>query len=65
MSSMVNLGVKFENSTAKILEEISSSRGENKSSFIRRATLKELGRLSYLNQDRKKALGIEEAGNDE
>jgi len=38
--------------------QVSEARTETVSSFIRRAILKELASLSYLDDDLKKALGI-------
>lgn len=41
-----------------LVAEVSLARGENISSFLRRAILRELGRLSYLTEDVKKALDV-------
>lgn len=41
-----------------LVEQISKSRGENRSDFIRRAIRRELARLSYLSEEEKKALGV-------
>ena len=43
-----------------LLKRVCQARGENLSSFFRRALRTELGKLSYLSQDEKKALGIKE-----
>ena len=40
------------------VKEISRDRGEDVSDFIRRAVLRELGRLSFLSDEQKKALEI-------
>lgn len=42
----------------KLLRKVCKYRGENISSFVRRAVLKELAELSYLPNSQKKALGI-------
>ncbi len=39
-----------------LVKNVSDSRGENLSTFVRRAVLRELARLSYLTQEEKKAL---------
>jgi len=52
------IGVRFNEEVAKLLFKICYSRGEDVSDFVRRATLKELANLSYLNSDIKKALGL-------
>jgi len=41
-----------------LVATVSLARGENISSFLRRAILRELGRLSYLTEDVKKALDV-------
>lgn len=45
---------------ASLLAKVCDSRGEDVSDFVRRAVLRELGKLSYLSKDEKKALGIGE-----
>jgi len=40
------------------VKEVSRDRGEDLSDFIRRAILRELGRLSFLSDEQKKALGV-------
>ena len=40
------------------VKEVSKDRGEDVSDFIRRAVLRELGRLSFLSEEQKKALEI-------
>lgn len=44
------------------LIEASSYRSESKSSFIRRAVLKELARCGYLSTKQKEVLGVKENG---
>jgi predicted DNA-binding protein len=46
-----------------ILEKVTKDRGEVKSTFIRRLIYTELARLSYLDEDKKKALGVEQGEN--
>lgn len=52
------VGIRFRPNHAILLSEVCDSRGEDMSSFIRRATLSELGKLSYLGVNEKKALGL-------
>jgi len=54
------VGVRFAESDFKLLQEISASRGQSMSDFIRLAVKKEYARLSYLSDAEKKALGAEE-----
>ena len=42
--------------TIALVKSVSDSRGENLSTFVRRAVLRELARLSYLTPEEKKAL---------
>ena len=42
----------------RLIEKVARNRGEDKSSFIRRAIYKELAYLSFLSPEEKKALGI-------
>jgi Arc/MetJ-type ribon-helix-helix transcriptional regulator len=52
------VGVRVtENLYAKI-RDVSEARGEDASDFIRRAILKELASLSFLSEEQKKALGL-------
>ena len=48
----------FDLEDKKLLAKVCEERRENFSVFIRRATMQELARLSYLPADQKKALGI-------
>jgi hypothetical protein len=52
------LGVRIEKKDKEILEYVCKARGEDLSSFIRRAIRKELATLSYYPEDVKKALGV-------
>jgi hypothetical protein len=54
----VVLGTRFVESHAKLVRAVAEKRGEDTASFLRRATLRELARLSYLSRDEKKALGM-------
>jgi len=41
-----------------LLKKVCRARGENISNFVRRAVRMELGRLSFLSDEEKKALGL-------
>ena len=43
----------------KLIEEVAKKRGEDKSTFCRRAVYKELASLNFLDKETKKALGLE------
>jgi len=45
----------------ELLKKISKARGEDLSSFVRRAIYKELDCLSFLSKEQKKALGLTRA----
>ena len=49
---------RMEKTRVEQLKEICHNRGEDLSDFVRRAVLSELGRLSFLTPEEKKALGI-------
>ena len=53
------IGVRIEKEDRELLDHVCKARGEDLSSFIRRAVRKELATLSYYSEDVKKALGIE------
>lgn len=55
---MTHLGVRTKENDVRLIKEICNARGENLSSFVRRAIKMELARLSYLSNEEKKALGI-------
>lgn len=42
----------------KLIKKICMNRGEDLSDFVRRSVYKELASLSYLDDEKKKALGI-------
>lgn len=42
----------------QLLKKVCEARGEDLSDFVRRAVKMELARLSYLNDEEKKALGF-------
>ncbi|MGD0329791.1 MAG: hypothetical protein ABSB40_04990 [Nitrososphaeria archaeon] len=50
---------KVDKKYARLVRKVAKARGENVSTFVRRAVLCELARLSYLNEDEKKALNVE------
>jgi hypothetical protein len=52
------VGFVFPWEDAELLKRVAENRGEDVSSFIRRAVYQALAELSYLDADRKKALGI-------
>lgn len=51
--------VRVTNGLYSQLGTVSDARGGDVSNFVRRAILKELASLSFLSDDKKKALGIE------
>ena len=56
------VGALFKATDKRQLEEICDARGEDVSSFVRRAVKKELAALGYLTEAECKALGMEECG---
>ncbi|MCK4482756.1 ribbon-helix-helix protein, CopG family [Candidatus Bathyarchaeota archaeon] len=52
------IGIRLPEELYKKLENVSRARGESASSFARRAIKSELGRLSFLTDEEKKALGL-------
>jgi len=54
----VVVGTKMPAKDTDLLKQVCKARGENVSSFIRRAIRTELAKLSYLSEADKKALGI-------
>jgi hypothetical protein len=52
------IGVRVTEQLYMLLTKVCSNRGEDVSDFIRRAILKELASLSFLDPEQKKALGI-------
>lgn len=53
------LGVKVSKQNRELLEKVCRLRGEDLSSFIRRAILKELAELGFLDSKQKQALGLD------
>ena len=53
------VGVRVTNELAELLREVSTARGEDVSSFIRRCVRKELAKMGYYPEDVLKALGME------
>lgn len=47
----------------ELLKRVSKARGEDLSDFVRRAIYRELGSLSFLSDEQKKALGIAKSRN--
>ena len=56
MSEFVN--VRFGESDKALLLKVVKSRREDISSFVRKAVMSEIARLSYLTIEEKKALGV-------
>ena len=52
------ISVKLDEELKLLVDEVSKARGETVSSFVRRAILRELARLSFLNAETKKALEV-------
>ena len=52
------IGVKISEEDRLLLDNVCNARGEDLSSFVRRAIRKELASLSFYPDDIKKALGI-------
>ena len=55
---MQHLGLRVTPEDYDLLEKVSRARGEDISSFVRRAIKKELASLGFLSEQDKKALGI-------
>lgn len=49
---------RMKKEDVKLLKKICEARGEDLSDFVRRAVKMELARLSFLNDEEKKALGL-------
>lgn len=54
------IGIRVTPEFHDLVARVSKARGEHISSFARRAILKELAALSFLPDDVKKALGLDE-----
>ena len=52
------IGVALTNEDRVLLDKVCEMRGEQLSSFVRRAIRKELAALSFYPEDVKKALGV-------
>ena len=52
------IGIRFSLDDLELLQYICEIRGENMSTFIRRVVRTEFGRLSFLSDLEKKALGL-------
>ena len=52
------IGVRVTPELYELLKRVVDARGEDASGFARRAILKELATLSFLSEERKKALGV-------
>jgi len=50
------------NEDVELIKKVSKARGEDLSSFVRRAVYRELATLSFLSEEQKKALGIQIQG---
>jgi uncharacterized protein (DUF1778 family) len=50
--------IRFDSELYGLLKKVADARGESVSTFVRRAVLRELARLSYLDEERKKALEL-------
>ena len=53
-----NLSIRFTKRDLELLVKVSRARGEDPSSFIRRAMRMELAKLGFLNEEEMQALGI-------
>lgn len=52
------VGLRMKEEDIVLLKRVCQARGENISNFVRRAVKMELGRLSFLSDEEKKALGF-------
>ena len=50
--------IRMRREIAELIDRIAAQRGEDFSSFVRRAAMKELAQLGYLPEEYRKALGI-------
>lgn len=58
--SNLTIGVRVSEEDRKLLDIVCKARGEDLSDFVRRSIRKELGSLSFLSSEQKKALGMKE-----
>lgn len=56
------VGVRFDEETARAIQEVVESLGIDKSDFIRLAVREKLAQMSYLDEKAKKALGMIQRG---
>jgi uncharacterized protein (DUF1778 family) len=59
--SRYTINVAVRRKDKELIEKVSEARGEQLSDFVRRAIRKELAALGYLNENQKKALGIQKS----
>ena len=52
------IGIRIDPKKIQLIRKVCKARGEDISDFVRRSIFLELAKLSYLNQDEKKALGF-------
>ena len=57
-SNKILIGAKISEDEALLIREFCTARGENISSVLRRLIFTELAKYSYLDKNRKKALGV-------
>ena len=55
----MQLNVAIEEKDLQLVRKVATNRGEGLTDFVRRAIKKELASFGYLNEDEKKALGID------
>ncbi|MBU2527657.1 MAG: hypothetical protein KKC03_13760 [Bacteroidetes bacterium] len=58
VSETVLIAIRFQEEDRDLLKEVCEKRGEDMSSFIRRAVKRELANLNYYPDATKKALGV-------
>lgn len=58
LARTVIVAARFRKEDRELLKQICEARGEDLSSFVRRAVRREFARLSYLSAEEKKALEI-------
>jgi len=58
MSDCIVTSLRMPKDLHDLVLRVSDNRNETMSNFIRRAMLKELASLSYLDDDQKKSLGV-------
>jgi hypothetical protein len=58
MQATSQINIRLDPEAKALLEKVARDRGEDVSSFVRRAIKIELARLSFLSPEEKKALGV-------